>query len=303
VLNSLTRVLANLASNKENRIIIGEGGSISHMLHVLDHPNEEVKENILRAIMNLSVAPENEDRIRLEGGLTALLEILQDPQTPPKILLQAVRVLVNLACNDINKTIMLRAGALDRVTALLLTPETEKALCHRLVRLLGTFSVGSDLSDYQQITEKSLGQFLIRALKENVEQNAQDNAESKTYSEVILMAISKITTAERPAQYRDALIRFQNFFIEEDENDGSCGIDWIYPYLRLTANGDEPLISSSISVLQNLSRGNDKVQVKIRGSGALNALKELYSLAPPIGDKAADLVKSLSVIPATTAGQ
>ncbi len=72
------------------------------MLNLLDMPNEEIKENVLRAIMNLSIAAENEDRIREEGGLTTLMSMFQSPETSPKILLQCVRVLVNLSCNGKN---------------------------------------------------------------------------------------------------------------------------------------------------------------------------------------------------------
>jgi hypothetical protein len=99
MMDALTKVVANLAANNANRQVMGETGAIKDILNLLDTPNEKIKENLLRTIMNLSIAPENEDRIREEGGLTLLLELFQADDTSPNILLQTVRVLVNLSCN------------------------------------------------------------------------------------------------------------------------------------------------------------------------------------------------------------
>ncbi|ELR22850.1 Armadillo/beta-catenin family repeat-containing protein [Acanthamoeba castellanii str. Neff] len=100
VMVELTKVVANLAANNGNRQVMGESGAIRDILRLLqDLPNEEIRENLLRTIMNLSIAAENEDRIREEGGLTLLLEFLQADDTSPALLLQTVRVLVNLSCN------------------------------------------------------------------------------------------------------------------------------------------------------------------------------------------------------------
>lgn len=99
VMVELTKVVANLASNNTNRQLMGESGAIKDLLRLLDIPNDEIKENLLRTIMNLSIATENEDRIRDEGGLSVLLEIFQDQDASPALLLQTVRVLVNLSCN------------------------------------------------------------------------------------------------------------------------------------------------------------------------------------------------------------
>lgn len=293
VMVELTKVVANLAANNMNRQLMGESGTIKDLLRLLDSPNEEIRENLLRTIMNLSIATENEDRIREEGGLSLLLEILQAHDTSPAILLQTVRVLVNLSCNETNKTIMQKAGAVDRVVALLLTPGVEPGLAHRLVRLLGTFSVGCDCRVYEHITDRVVAQFLVRSLQKQMEKTEPDR-DDKSYSEVLLMAIWKIT-AERGLKFAEPLIRFQNFFIEESETDGSCGIDFIFPYLRLTSNDDRGLVLGCLNTLHNLARGNDQVQTKIRGSGALSALKELYgSREPAIAEKALHLVKSLS---------
>jgi len=100
VMVELTKVVANLAANNGNRQVMGESGAIRDILRLLqDLPSEEIRENLLRTIMNLSIAAENEDRIREEGGLTLLLELLQADDTSPTLLLQTVRVLVNLSCN------------------------------------------------------------------------------------------------------------------------------------------------------------------------------------------------------------
>jgi hypothetical protein len=278
---------------------MGESGAIRDILRLLqDLPNEEIRENLLRTIMNLSIAAENEDRIREEGGLTLLLEFLQADDTSPALLLQTVRVLVNLSCNETNKTIMQRAGVVDRVVVLLLgSADVDTGLAHRLVRLLGTFSVGCDLAVYEKITDRAVAQFLVTSLRKQMEKVEPDR-DDKSFSEILLMAIWKITT-ERAPKFTDALTRFQNLFIEESEADGSCGIDFIFPYLRLTHPDDRTLVLGCLNTLQHLARGNDQVQAKIRGSGALGALKELYnSREPVIAEKAVELVKSLSMIAA-----
>lgn len=299
VMVELTKVVANLAANNGNRQVMGESGAIRDILRLLqDLPNEEIRENLLRTIMNLSIAAENEDRIREEGGLTLLLEFLQADDTSPALLLQTVRVLVNLSCNETNKTIMQRAGVVDRVVVLLLgSTDVDTGLAHRLVRLLGTFSVGCDLAVYEKITDRAVAQFLVTSLRKQMEKVEPDR-DDKSFSEILLMAIWKITT-ERAPKFADALTRFQNLFIEESEADGSCGIDFIFPYLRLTHPDDRTLVLSCLNTLQHLARGNDQVQAKIRGSGALGALKELYnSREPVIAEKAVELVKSLSMIAA-----
>lgn len=59
-----------------------------------------------------------------------------------------------------------------------------------------------------------------------------------------------------------AVDRFQNMFIEESEADGSCGIDFIFPYLRLTSNEDRTLVIGCLNTLQNLSRGNGTLALR-----------------------------------------
>lgn len=98
IMLELTKVVANLASNNTNRQIMGESGAIKDVLRLLDIPNNEIKENLLRTLMNLSILTENEDRIRVEGGLSQLIELFQAKDTPHNLLLNTVRVLVNLSC-------------------------------------------------------------------------------------------------------------------------------------------------------------------------------------------------------------
>ncbi len=51
-------------------------------------------------------------------------------------------------CTETNKAIMMEAGAVDRVIELLLMSGNDMGLNHRLVRLLGTFSIGCDRKSY-----------------------------------------------------------------------------------------------------------------------------------------------------------
>lgn len=127
---------------------------------------------------------------------------------------------------ETNKTIMQKAGAVDRVVALLLTPDIDPGLAHRLVRLLGTFSVGSDrtyplrlnilwwvshthriiaVSIYEKITDRAVAQTLISFLRKQMDKVDADR-DDKSFSEVLLMAIWKITT-ERAPKFYDALVR------------------------------------------------------------------------------------------------
>lgn len=99
VLVEVTKVVSNLASNKTNRLLIGEC-AIEDILRLIERTNsDEIKDNLLRAVMNLSIALENEDRIREQGGLRFLIDFFHTPDLPPNLLLQTSRVLVNLACN------------------------------------------------------------------------------------------------------------------------------------------------------------------------------------------------------------
>jgi len=293
LLIELTKVVANLAAGEINRHLMSESGMIKDVLRLLDVPNEEVKENLLRTAMNLALSAENEDRIREEGGLKVFMEMFQANDISPTLLLQCARVLINLSPNETNKMVMIKAGATERVISLLLQSNIGHGLALRLVRLLGTFSTACDLAVYKQITDPAVSKFFISSLRKQME--ADPGRDDRSYSEILLMAIGKITTEKSP-KFVEHLTAFQNAFIEEDETDGSCGIDFIYPYLRLTTQEDYGLVIQCLSALQNLSRGNSQVQAKIR-SGALNAIKELDTHGnPAISDPARQLVKSLSVI-------
>lgn len=293
VMVALTQLIANLASNKINQKIMGEGSTIRDMLQLLDIPNETIKENVLRALMNLSIDPQNEDRIREQDGISLLLNLFQAQDISPALLFQTVRVLVNLSCNETNKAIMVKAGAVDRVVALLLTAGNDIPLSSRLIRLLGNFSLGCDLAVYEKITDRAVAHVLVNFLRKQLETGSKEK-EDKSFTETILMTIWKITT-ERPPKFAAALAKFQDQFIEENETDGSCGIDFIYPYLRLNSTeAERSLVVGCLNALQYLVRGNDNVQAKIRGSGALGALKDLYYAQDPvIAERAAELVKSL----------
>jgi len=99
LLIELTKVVANLAAGEINRHLMSESGMIKDVLRLLDVPNEEVKENLLRTAMNLALSAENEDRIREEGGLKVFMEMFQANDISPTLLLQCARVLINLSPN------------------------------------------------------------------------------------------------------------------------------------------------------------------------------------------------------------
>jgi len=84
----LTRVVANLAINEENRLVLGRASTVSDLFYLLEHTEDKIKEHILRCLLNLSLEDVIEDVIRETGGLKQLTDMFASPHTSPSVLFQ-----------------------------------------------------------------------------------------------------------------------------------------------------------------------------------------------------------------------
>jgi len=284
---SLTKVISNLAANKKNRDIMGEGTTIKDLLELLDMSGDEnVIETTLRAIMNLAISPENEDRIRDEGGLPRFIAILKDKETPAKIALQNSRVLVNLSGNDMNRVIMLREGGAERVLELLFEPISDGYL-YRVIRLLGAFSTGCEVSLYERLATRQVAQRLVELLRKAgspSELLVEGNEEKKALAEVILLAVWKLSS-ERSAKHRAITEQFQSVFLES-------GLELI---CALLLTDDTAFIGGGLNAIHALGKGNSKVQAAVREHEVWAKVNSLTSAkVAAIKDKAVELVRDFS---------
>lgn len=86
----LTRVVANLAINHENRLVLGRPSTVSDLFYLVEHTEDKIKEHLLRCLLNLSLESSIEDVIRETGGLKQLVDMFKSDATSPSVLFQVL---------------------------------------------------------------------------------------------------------------------------------------------------------------------------------------------------------------------
>lgn len=64
--------------NPDNRILIADSGGIPPLVRLLWHPNSNIQEHTVTAVLNLSIDETNKRLIAREGAIPAIIEILQN---------------------------------------------------------------------------------------------------------------------------------------------------------------------------------------------------------------------------------
>jgi hypothetical protein len=241
----LTRVVANLAINEENRLVLGRASTVADLFYLLEHTEDRIKEHILRCLLNLSLEDVIEDVIRETGGLKQLTEMFASPHTSPNVLFQTTRVLINLVHNANNKALVTQEGLVQQAVQRLTTSATVENIDFslRLLNLVGLFAVDCAPEVLAQIATKETAEAFNKLLS---------ISQSVDHVSTVLQATLKIL-ARKHTQPQEVQ-PFIDAFIEKTGPQPSS-LEHVVAFYK---NSDGPVLELARHVLADLAESNDK---------------------------------------------
>lgn len=246
----LTRVVANLAINEENRLVLGRASTVSDLFYLLEHTEDKIKEHILRCLLNLSLEDVIEDVIRETGGLKQLTDMFASPHTSPSVLFQTTRVLINLVHNANNRALTTQEGLVQQAVQRLTTSATVENIdfCLRLLNLVGLFAVDCAPEVLAQIATKETAEAF---------NNLLSLSQSVDHVSTVLQATLKIlarkhTQPQEVQPFIDALI--------EKTGPQPSGLEHVVAFYK---NSDGPVLELARHVLADLAENNEKATAAI----------------------------------------
>eukprot|EP01090_Pellita_catalonica_P001660 TRINITY_DN11420_c0_g1_i1.p2 TRINITY_DN11420_c0_g1~~TRINITY_DN11420_c0_g1_i1.p2 ORF type:complete len:419 (+),score=74.76 TRINITY_DN11420_c0_g1_i1:93-1349(+) len=203
--------LANLVLVKDNRLAFDKN-AVQDLIYSLSIDNDEIKQASLRTLMNLTVEKEFEVIVREVDGLPVIIDLMKDDESSEDIRFHAVRLLVNLVWNVENKDVMKEYGVLEKSIELI-SGEPPAALASRLIRLIGFFSMRTNLPTFQKVASTECAKSFAHLLKRY--------QRSLALIEAIAITVSKITIPRE--ETKSVMEAFRKEFLSAEEG-GSIAI-------------------------------------------------------------------------------
>ncbi len=130
-----TTALSNIAVDEINRKKLSqtEPKLVSLLVGLMDSPSPRVQCQATLALRNLASDPGYQLEIVKFGGLTHLVQLLQSNHTP--LVLAAVACIRNISIHPVNEALIIDAGFLKPLVALLDQEDSEEIQCHAVSTL------------------------------------------------------------------------------------------------------------------------------------------------------------------------